>query len=186
MHRVTDIHPLFRKPPVLGFAAFSGTGKTSLLETLLPMLRERDLRVGIIKHSHHDFDIDQAGKDSFRLRKAGAQQMLIASGFRTVVIEEQHPRQEPRLEALLLKLDRNKLDLILVEGFRHERFPKIELHRRTLGKPFLHRRDSSIIALASDAPYAGTALPQLDLNQPCQILSFILDFVATAQTGALE
>ena len=177
---------LFREPPVLGFAAFSGTGKTSLLETLLPMLQERNLRVGIIKHSHHDFEIDQVGKDSFRLRKAGAQQMLIASGFRTVVIEEQHPPQEPRLETLLLKLDRSKLDLILVEGFRHERFPKIELHRRAQGKPFLHHQDSSIIAFASDAPRAGTALPQLDLNQPHQILSFILDFIVTAQTGAFE
>ncbi len=177
---------LLRKPPVLGFAAFSGTGKTSLLEALLPMLRERDLRVGVIKHSHHDFEIDRAGKDSFRLRKAGAQQTLIASGFRTVVIEEQRPPQEPRLESLLLKLDRSKLDLILVEGFRHERFPKIELHRRARGKPFLHRQDSSIIAFASDEPCAGTALPQLDLNQPRQILSFILDFIVTAQTGALE
>ena len=177
---------LFRKPPVLGFAAFSGTGKTSLLETLLPMLREGDLRVGIIKHSHHDFEIDRVGKDSFRLRKAGASQMLIASGFRTVVIEEQHPPQEPCLETLLLKLDRSKLDLILVEGFRNERFPKIELHRRAQGKPFLHRQDSSIIAFASDQPCAGTALPQLDLNQPRQILNFILDFIATAQTGAFE
>jgi molybdopterin-guanine dinucleotide biosynthesis protein MobB len=177
---------LFRKPPVLGFAAFSGSGKTRLLEALLPMLQERDLRVGIIKHSHHDFEIDRAGKDSFRLRKAGARQMLIASRFRTVVIEERHPPQEPRLEPLLLKLDRSKLDLILVEGFRHERFPKIELHRRVLGKPFLHPQDSSIIAFASDQPCAGTALPQLDLNQPRQILSFILDFIVTAQTGALE
>ena len=177
---------LFSRPPVLGFAAFSGTGKTSLLETLLPMLQERSLRVGIIKHSHHDFEIDRAGKDSFRLRKAGAQQMLIASSFRTVVIEEQDPPQVPRLEPLLLKLDRSKLDLILVEGFRHERFPKIELHRRALGKPFLHRQDTSIIALASDEPFTRTALPQLDLNQPRQIVSFILDFIATAQTGALE
>ena len=177
---------LFSRPPVLGFAAFSGTGKTTLLEALLPMFRERNLRVAVIKHSHHDFEVDQAGKDSFRLRKAGAQQMLIASSLRTVLIEEQRPPQEPRLEHILPRLDRSRLDLILVEGFRHERFPKIELHRRAQGKPFLHRQDSSIIALASDQPLTTAALPQLDLNQPRQILKFILDFIVTAQTGARE
>ena len=92
----------------------------------------------------------------------------------------------PRLAPLLLKLDRSKLDLILVEGFRHQRLPKIELHRRAQGKPFLHRQDSSIIAFASDKPCAGTALPALDLNQPRQILGFILNFIASAQTGTLE
>jgi len=179
---VTDA--LFSTPPVLGFAASSGTGKTTLLEVLLPMLQQRDLRVAVIKHSHHDFEVDQPAKDSFRLRKAGAQQMLIASPFRTVLIEERHPRQEPRLDHLLLRLDRSKLDLILVEGFRRTRFPKIELHRHAQEKPFLYRQDSSIIAVASDAPLNGIELPQLDLNQPRQILTFILDFVATRQTGA--
>jgi molybdopterin-guanine dinucleotide biosynthesis protein B len=170
-------------PPVLGFAAFSGTGKTTLLTALLPMLAETGLRTGVIKHSHHDFEIDQPGKDSFRLRKAGASQLIIASPHRTVLIEEQHPPQEPSLARLLEKLDRSSLDLILAEGFRHEPFPKIELHRHALGRPFLHPRDGSIIAIASDRALE-TALPWLDLNQPRQILQFILEFVSAGQTGA--
>jgi len=177
---------LFCRPPVLGLAAFSGTGKTTLLETLLPLLRDKAVRVAVIKHSHHDFAIDQPGKDSYRIRKAGAQQLLIASPFRTALIEEHEPPREPRLEELLLKLDRSGLDLILVEGFRDERFPKIELSRGSPGRPFLHSRDSSIIAVACDHTLSGVELPQLDLNQPRQILRFILDFVVKAQTGARE
>ena len=178
--------PLFCRPPVLGFAAFSGTGKTTLLETLLPLLHEQYVRVAVIKHSHHDFEIDQPGKDSFRLRKAGAQQLLIASPVRTALIEEHTPPREPRLEELLLKLDRSRLDLILVEGFRHQHFPKIELSRGLSGKPFLCHEDSSIIAVACDQELGGVDLPQLDLNQPRQILRFILDFVVKAQTGARQ
>lgn len=180
--RMTD--PLFCSPPVLGFAAFSGTGKTTLLETLLPMLQEQGVRVAVIKHSHHDFAIDQPGKDSYRLRKAGARQLLIASPYRTALIEDHDPPREPCLEDLLRKLDRSGLDLILVEGFRHQRFAKIELRRGLPGKPFLHSQDSSIIAVACDHNLSGVELPQLDLNQPRQILKFILDFVVKSQTGA--
>lgn len=180
------MNSLFSKPPVLGFAAYSGTGKTTLLEALLPMFRERGLRVAVIKHSHHDFEIDQAGKDSFRLRKAGAQQLLIASPFRTALIEERDPPREPRLEQLLPRLDRSGLDLIIVEGFRHECFAKIELHRRARQQPFLYPQDSSIIAVACDQPLADVALPQLDLNQPRQMLNFILEFIATTKPGARQ
>ena len=176
------MNPLFEQPPVLGFAAYSGSGKTTLLSALLPMLAQRGLRVGVIKHSHHDFEIDQPGKDSYRLRKAGATQMLIASPWRSALIEEHVARQEPELETLLKKLDRSQLDLILVEGFRHIPFPKIEVHRADTGKPFLHPDDPSIIAIVSDAP-TKTSLPQLDLNRPHDVLDFILDFITRTPDG---
>jgi len=175
--------PVFSKPPVLGFAAYSGSGKTTLLAQILPVLAERGLRVGIIKHSHHDFEIDQPGKDSHRLRKAGARQMLLASPWRTAWIEETPDRQEPRLEELLRRLDRTSLDLVLVEGFRHVAFPKIEIHRSAAEKPFLYTEDTSIIALACDqAP--DIKLPCLDLNQPQKIVEFIFDFMKSTEHGA--
>lgn len=164
---------LFTDPPVLGFAAYSGTGKTTLLVQLLPRLKARGLRIGMIKHAHHSFDVDQPGKDSYELRKAGAEQMLIASERRWVLMRDNPEPQEPLLADLLLRLDRDQLDLILVEGFRSVPFPKIELHRPATGHPLLHPTDSSIIAVASDISLT-TPLPQLDINRPDDILEFIL------------
>jgi molybdopterin-guanine dinucleotide biosynthesis protein B len=170
-------------PPLLGFAARSGTGKTTLLAELLPLLEAEGLRVGVIKHSHHDVEIDRPGKDSYRLRKAGARQLILASPYRTVLIEEKRPPREPRLAELVVRLDLGSLDLVLTEGFRHEPFPKIELHRHGLGRPFLHPHDTSIIAIASDRKL-DTLLPQLDLNRPRQIVQFILGLISLEQTGA--
>lgn len=160
--------------PVIGFAAFSGTGKTTLLTRLLPLLSARGLRVGVIKHSHHDFEIDKPGKDSYRLREAGAQHMLIASPQRTVWIDENSQPREPELDELLERLTPGKLDLVLVEGFRHVAFPKIELHRAATGKPLLYPDDSSIIAIASDVPL-DTSLTCLDINRPEQIADYIIE-----------
>lgn len=179
-------------PPLIGFAAFSGTGKTTLLEQLLPLLCAHGLRIALIKHAHHTFDIDHPGKDSYRLRKAGAQQMLIASRCRRALITETpDAHAEPGLAALLLELDTGQLDLILVEGFKLERFPKIELHRPTLGHPLLAPDDDTIIAVATDAPLASPiGVAQLDINQPAQIAQFVLDYIADLrapvhrQTGA--
>lgn len=168
---------LFDKPPVLGFAAYSGTGKTTLLEQLLPLLRAEGLRIGMIKHAHHRFDVDTPGKDSYRLRKAGAEQMLIASDQRWVLMHDYPEPQEPRLETLLQTLPREQLDLVLVEGFRHLPFAKIELHRPSTGKPLLHPDDASIIAVASDAPIQ-TQLPVLDINSPPEVAAFILSRIA--------
>ncbi len=168
--------------PVIGFAARSGTGKTTLLTRLLPLLSAHGLRVGMIKHSHHDFEIDKPGKDSYRLREAGAQQLLIASPHRTVWIGENPQPREPLLEELLERLAKDSLDLVLVEGFRHVAFPKIELHRAATGKPLLYPDDSSIIAIASDEPL-NTTLPCLDLNRPEAIAGFMLEMMTSHRTG---
>ena len=161
-------------PPLLGFAAYSGTGKTTLLERLIPLLRTEGLRIGLIKQTHHDFEIDQPGKDSYRLRKAGAVQTLLASRHRWALIGENEEAREPSLEELVQRLDHSGLDLILVEGFKHEPFPKIELHRPELGRAPLHSDDDTIIAVACDqAIETVCGIPRLDLNDPEQIAQFI-------------
>ena len=160
--------------PVLGFAAFSGTGKTTLLEKLIPQLIERGIRIGMVKHAHHVFDIDKPGKDSYRLRKAGAQQILIASSQRQALMIENSTPQEPRLEELLTRLDMENIDLVLVEGFKHVAFPKIELHRKVLGKTLLHPEDPDIIAVASDHLTDCGDLPALDINDTAAIAAFII------------
>lgn len=162
--------------PLLGFAAISGTGKTTLLVQILPLLKKRGIRVGMIKHAHHRFDIDKPGKDSYKLRQAGAEQMLIASRHRWALMVEtpQQQQADPQLNELLLHLDQDAVDLILVEGFKQVRFPKIELHRPALGHELLFPNDAAIIAIATDAPLAkSTALPLLDLNDPAEITDFI-------------
>lgn len=160
--------------PVLGFVAASGTGKTTLLSQLIPLLKQSGLRIGLIKHSHHDFEIDQPGKDSFRLRKAGASPVILVSRYRRAMITELSPEQELRLEDQLMQFDQTQLDLILVEGFRAEKFPKIELHRSSLETPLLYPDDPDIIAIATDsALQTPPHLMQLDLNRPEMIAEFI-------------
>lgn len=163
------------KTPVLGFAAHSGTGKTTLLTQIIPILRTNNLKIGIIKHSHHSFDIDHPGKDSYRLRSAGASSILIASSQRTAVITEIFPPQEPNFSAQVDTLTSQALDLILVEGFKSAPFPKIELHRPILKKTLLFPKDNHIIAVASDHPIdLPSHLKALDLNKPNEIAQFIL------------
>ncbi len=163
--------------PILGFAAFSGTGKTTLLTQLIPLLQARNLRVGLIKHSHHNFEIDHPGKDSYRLRKAGASPIMMVSRYRRAIITEYPEAIEPRLFDQLAYFDVSRVDIILVEGFKREHFPKIELHRPSLNKPLLFPNDESIIAIARDAPLPSpVAIPQLDLNRPDNIAAFILDW----------
>ena len=123
--------------PLLGFAAFSGTGKTTLLTQIIPILKHHGLSIGLIKHSHHNFQIDQPGKDSFRLREAGASPVMLVSTHRRAIITEIMPEQEPRLDDQLKLFDQSELDLILVEGFKTEPFPKIEVHRPSLNNPLL-------------------------------------------------
>lgn len=161
--------------PVIGFAAFSGTGKTTLLTRLLPLLKAGGLHIGVIKHSHHRFEIDKPGKDSYELRKAGAAQMLISSRYRWALMVEKDVSEEPRLQEELSRLDKGPLDLILVEGFKQERFPKIELYRPAVGKPAMYPQDPDIIAVATDGDLPEpTRLPVLDLNDVNAIAEFIV------------
>jgi molybdopterin-guanine dinucleotide biosynthesis protein B len=170
--------------PVLGFVAFSGTGKTTLLKQLIPILKARGLHLALIKHTHHQFDIDTPGKDSYELRQAGAEQVMVASRHRwALMVETPNQNDDPQLNALIDHLDTNALDLILVEGFKHAAVPKIELHRPILNKPLLFPEDLDIIAIASDAPLTQqTDLPVLALDRPEAIADFVMDFVQQQQT----
>ncbi|TOG27200.1 bifunctional molybdopterin-guanine dinucleotide biosynthesis protein MobB/molybdopterin molybdotransferase MoeA [Vibrio parahaemolyticus] len=166
--------------PILGFAAYSGTGKTTLLEALLPKLTEAGLRIGMLKHAHHNFDVDKPGKDSYRLRKAGASQMLIASRNRFALMTET-PEAEAEFEYLLTRFDEDKLDVVLVEGCKNIAFPKIELHREEAGKPWLYPHDENIIAIASDTAELDSELPQMNINDLDAIAQFVLQYVQDAK-----
>lgn len=164
--------------PVLGCCAWgSGVGKTTLLTRLIPELAARGLRVSVVKHAHHAFDIDQPGKDSYRIREAGAVQTLIGSRSRWALMTElariAPEREEPDLAELLTQLDSRAADLVLVEGFRQEAIPKLEVYRPALGHPLLADHDPYVIAVASDGG-AATRLPVLDLNKPQAIADFVL------------
>ncbi len=172
-------------PPVLGFAAFSGTGKTTLLTQLIPLLTAKGLRIAIIKHSHHDFEIDQPGKDSYELHHAGSSQTLLTSKYRSALITENKPNKEPDLEKEIAKLELSSIDLILVEGFRHvSSLQRIELHRPSLGKPLLFPNEEHIIAIATDASI-DTPLPTLDINSPMGIADFIQHWLSLFSTNAI-
>ncbi len=161
--------------PVLGFAAFSGAGKTTLLTKIIPILVNNNLRPGLIKHSHHNFDIDKPGKDSYKLRNAGASPVLLVSKYRRAIITDFIEPQEPCLSDQLKMIDQTQLDLILVEGFKSENFPKIEVYRPELKKPMLFPDDPSIFAIASNVKLKTPQHIQfLDLNTPEVIASFIM------------
>lgn len=162
---------------VIGFAAWSGAGKTTLIERLIPRLVAAGRRVSVLKHAHHDFDLDTPGKDSWRHRAAGASEVLVASGRRWALMRELAGQAEPSLEEHLARLA--DADLVLVEGWKGAAIPKIEVHRPALGLPLLHPADPHIVALATDAP-VPTALPRLPLERPDLIADFILALRAPA------
>lgn len=165
--------------PVIGLCAYSGTGKTTLLTQLIPILKKSNLRIGVVKHAHHKFDIDHPGKDSYEFRQAGAEQVVVASKNRIAWIKElQDIKDEPVLSDAMAALEIDCLDLVIVEGFKGERFPKIELHRPSLGKPLICAGDDTVIALATDVPVSVSSTPHLlDLNDIYLIAEFIISYV---------
>ena len=168
--------------PILGFAAWSGTGKTTLLSQLIPILKSAGLRIALIKHAHHSFDIDHPGKDSHTLRKAGADEIVIASRHRIACVRETPANQaEPEFTDSLSLLQADKLDLVLVEGYKMADIPKIELHRQCLGRAFMYTHDKNIIALAHDAESGihQQGIECLDISRPADIADFVQRFIFT-------
>jgi len=169
--------------PLLGFAAYSGTGKTTLLKKLIPLLRARGIRIGVVKHTHHSIELDKPGKDSYELRMAGAQELILASGKRWILTIEQD-EDEPSLQEVIDRLDQDRLDLILVEGFKEALLPKIELHRPSQKKPLLYPNDANIVALATDELLPDVNdLPVIDLNEVGVMADFICENFAAAGVG---
>jgi molybdopterin-guanine dinucleotide biosynthesis protein B len=159
---------------IFGFAGWSGSGKTSLIELLVPGLRARGLAVSLIKHAHHAFDVDQPGKDSYRHRKAGCTEVLISSAARWALMHELRDEPELTLEAAVDRL--SPCDLVLIEGYKRAPIPKLEIHRSSLGKPLLSPGDPHILGVATDArDRLRTALPVFGLNDVEDIATFICD-----------
>lgn len=163
------------KPPLLGITAFSGTGKTTLLTKLIPALFERGVRVSVIKHAHHEFDVDTPGKDSYRIRKAGAQQTIVASAKRWALMTETPESEGIDLEYLIKQLDTEKIDLIIVEGFKSLDIPKIILHRTETAKP-IPKPGTKTLAIATDDLTLDLCLPLLNLNETNEIVEFICQY----------
>ena len=156
---------------VFGFAGWSGSGKTTLIEKLIPRFAGAGLRVSLIKHAHHTFDVDQPGKDSYRHRHAGAAEVMVTSSRRWVLMHELRGEAEPAFEEQVKRV--SPCDLLLVEGFKHASIPKLEVWREQTGEALLHPNDPHIVAVASDAK-VQTKLPLLDLNDVDGIAQFIL------------
>ncbi len=159
---------------IIGLAGWSGSGKTTLITKLIPRLLERGIRVSTLKHAHHGFDLDQPGKDSFMHRAAGATEVIISSARRWAILHElREADPEWDLAALVAKM--SPVDLVLVEGFKRDAFPKLEIHRIANGKPLLYPQDPHIVAVASDSALPDVALPVLDLNDIEPIADLLLE-----------
>ena len=155
---------------IFGFAGWSGSGKTTLIDRLIPRFAAQGLMVSLIKHAHHEFDIDQPGKDSFLHREAGCQEVLITSTVRWALMHELRGAAELTLDQALAHISR--CDLVLVEGFKAAAIPKLEVYRESVGKPLLHPKDPNILAVATDSPLA-TTLPLFGMHDAEAICAFI-------------
>ena len=159
---------------VFGLVGWSGSGKTTLLVRLLPELIARGLSVSTMKHTHHNFDIDRKGKDSYEHRMAGATEVMISSGRRWALQRELRDDAEPDMDELIGRMA--PVDLILVEGYKSHRHPKLEVFRRAVGKSLLAAENDTVVAVASDGPVAEARVPVLDLEDVPAIADFIIDF----------
>jgi len=160
---------------VFGFAGWSGSGKTTLIEQLIPRFVSQGVIVSLVKHAHHEFDIDRPGKDSYRHREAGCQEVMITSAVRWALIHELRGDRELTLADAIARL--SPCDLVLVEGFKTSTIPKLEVYRESIGKPLLHPGDTHIAGIASDGPIA-IALPTFALDDIEGISAFILAHAA--------
>lgn len=159
---------------IFGFAGYSGSGKTTLIERLIPLFTQRGLRLSLIKHTHHGFDIDRPGKDSYRFREAGAMEVMLAGAQRWALMRELQGETEPALAELLSRL--SPCDLVLVEGFKSADLPKIEVHRPSARQVMIHTEYPNVVAIASDAKL-DVSLPVLDLNDPEAVAGFVLRYL---------
>jgi molybdopterin-guanine dinucleotide biosynthesis adapter protein len=169
---------------IIGLAGWSGAGKTTLLANLIPRIVARGLKVSTVKHAHHSFDLDQPGKDSHTHRLAGATEVLVGSASRWALVHELRGVPEASLGELLKKL--SPVDLVIVEGFKREPHPKLEVFRAAIGKPLLHPDDPHIVAMAADAPVAAARVPVVMLDDVEGIADIVLKEAAPldAVTGA--
>jgi molybdopterin-guanine dinucleotide biosynthesis adapter protein len=156
---------------VIGIAGFSGSGKTTLIEKVIPLLVAEGLRVSLIKHAHHEFDLDQPGKDSYRHRDAGCTEVLVSSGTRWALMHELRGMAEPTLQEQLRRF--SPCDVVIVEGYKSEAIPKIEVHRRDARAELLFPGDSHVVAIATDEPL-DTALPQIPLDDAAAVARFVI------------
>jgi len=157
---------------IFGLAGWSGSGKTTLLAKLIPELARRGVTVSTLKHAHHEFDVDQPGKDSYRHREAGASEVMISSAKRFALMHELRGAPEPTVEELIQHM--TPVDLLLVEGFKAHAHDKLEVHRAALGKPLLCIEDRRIVAIASDTPIPNLHVPRVDMNDIPGIADLIL------------
>ena len=158
---------------IFGLAGWSGSGKTTLITKLIPRLTARGISVSTLKHAHHGFDLDQPGKDSFFHRAAGASEVIISSANRWAILHELRGQPEWDLAALMGKM--SPVDLVLVEGFKRDAFPKLEIHRIANGKPLIHPEDPHIVAVASDSAVPAALVPVVDLNDIEAIADLLLE-----------
>lgn len=167
---------------IFGFAGWSGSGKTTLIERLIPRLTARGLRVSLVKHAHHEFDIDEPGKDSWRHRHAGCGEVLISSSVRWALMHELRGAAELALTEALDRL--SPCDLVLVEGYKAAPIPKLEIWRPSIGKPRLHPDDPHIVAVATDSPGSlSTRLPVLGLDAHDEIATFVWTHAAARRVA---
>jgi molybdopterin-guanine dinucleotide biosynthesis adapter protein len=165
---------------IIGLAGWSGSGKTTLLTKVIPRLVRRGLKVSTLKHAHHAFDVDQPGKDSHSHRIAGATEVLVGSANRWALVHELRGAAEPTLTTLLAKL--SPVDLVVIEGYKREAHPKLEVYRAAVGKPLLHPDDPAIVAVASDEPLPAARVPVVDLDDIERIADVLIDHATPLET----